>query len=164
MRTYQIISGQTIDMAMVPASQIEFLESLQTMSVHPGTKYSAIVALAYGPQNPILDSNVIPGRGAVTVEVITKPAYRVMTDILFRREMIDRGVTVEALADCHTMTPAEAAGQLGVSVSAIRQAIEAGRLGAWLKAGRVYIDRALWRRSNFRPADPGPAIENSHDL
>ena len=37
-----------------------------------------------------------------------------------------------------TMTPAEAATRLGVHVNAVRQAIDAGRLGAWMKGGREF--------------------------
>jgi excisionase family DNA binding protein len=139
-QTHQTISGQTINFSNVPAQQIAFLEKLKLMAAHRGTTHDEMIVKAYGPENPILDPNAIPGRGAVTAEVIGKPAYRAMTDILFRKEMIERGVTAESLAECFTLTPAEVAARLGVTVSAVRQAIDAGRLGAWLKGGRVFID------------------------
>lgn len=156
MQTYQAISGHTIDLATVPAKQIAFLEELKSMAAHPRATHAGMLAKAYGPENPILDSNAIPGRGAVTAEVLSRPAYRAMTDLLFRKEMLERGVTTEALAECFTLTPAEAAGRLGVSISAVRQAIDAGRLGAWLKAGRVFIDPRSLATFKLSPRGPKP--------
>ena len=92
MQTHQTISGQTVDLAHVPAEQIAFLEKLKSMAAHRGTTHDEMIVKAYGPENPILDANAIPGRGAVTAEVIGKPAYRAMTDILFRKEMVERNI------------------------------------------------------------------------
>ena len=46
--------------------------------------------------------------------------------------------------------------QLGVSVSAVRQAIDAGRLGAWLKAGRVFVDPRSLATFKLSPRGPKP--------
>jgi excisionase family DNA binding protein len=138
MRTYQIISGQRIGLDGTEASKISFLERLQSMAVT--ATHSQMIALAYGTENPILDPNVIPGRGAVTAAVLFTPAYRAMTDILFRKQMAEAGIAPEELASQYTVTTAEAAERLGVHVSAVRQAIDAGRLGAWIKGNRVFID------------------------
>jgi len=156
MQTYQTISGQTVDLAHAPAEEIAFLDKLKSMGANRGTSHDEMIVEAYGPGNPILDPNAIPGHGAVTAEVIGKPAYRAMTDILFRKEMVQDGVTVESLAECCTLTPAEVASRLGVTVSAVRQAIDAGRLGAWLKGGRVFIDPRSLTTFRLSPRGPKP--------
>ena len=152
MRTYQMITGRTLDLSGTKASAMAFLERLKAMTA--ASTHDQMIALAYGTENPIMDRNAIPGRGAVTAEILGTPVYRAMTDILFRKQMAERGTSVEELANHFTLTPAEAAARLGVHVSAVRQAIDAGRLGAWMKGGRVFINpRSL---ATFRLSPRGP--------
>ncbi len=126
MRTYQMITGRTLDLTGADTSTIRFLKRLMAMA--PASTHDQMIGLAYGTQNPIMDVNAIPGRGAVTAEILGTPAYRAMTDVLFRKQLAESGTSVEELASQFTMTPAEVAARLGVHVSAIRQAIDAA---AW---------------------------------
>ena len=152
MQTYQTISGRTLDLTGADPAKIAFLERFQ--SVASTSTHNEMIALGYGVENPIMDLDAIPGRGAVTAEVIFTPAYRTMTDILFRKQMQEQNIAVEELAKQFTLTPAEAAERLGVTVGAVRQAIDAGRLGVWMKGGRAFITpRSL---AAFRMSPRGP--------
>ncbi len=153
MQTYQTISGRTIDLTGTEAAKIAFLERLAAMAAD-GATHAQMTVLGYGTDNPIMDPNVIPGRGAVTAAVLYTRAYQVMTDILFRKEMTEEGITLEELASQYTLTPAEAAERLGVHITAIRQAIDAGRLGAWVKGGRVFIDPKSLATFKLSPRGP----------
>src|SRR5689334_4911921 len=123
MKTYQTISGHEISYEPTP-EVAALLARLQAMLEDPAATQDQMIALAYGQDNPILDPNVIPGRGAVTPRVLEDPAYRVMTDILFRKRLDPEGDQVARIAKQHTLTPAQVAERLGVHVSAVRQAIE----------------------------------------
>jgi excisionase family DNA binding protein len=152
MQTYQTISGRTLDLTGTDPAKIAFLERFQSMA--STSTHDEMIALGYGIDNPIMDLDAIPGRGAVTAEVIFTPAYRAMTDILFRKQMQKQSITVEELANQFTLTPAEAAERLGITVGAVRQAIDAGRLGVWMKGGRAFITpRSL---ATFKLSPRGP--------
>lgn len=134
---YTTIEGQELEY-QADAELQGLIDRLRGMLADPAATSDDMILAIYSPANPIMNKTVIPGRGAVTAEVLANPAYRVMTDLLFRKGCSDEDVA--ELAARHTMTPAEFAQRLGVHVSAVRQAIEADRLGAWRKGGRWFID------------------------
>jgi excisionase family DNA binding protein len=121
------------------------LERLETLLTDPKVTEQQLIGLAYPPENPILDATFHPARGMVTRAVLDDPAYEVMVDLLFRRRMMEDGISAEKLASRYSMTVAEAAAELGIHESAVRQAISAKRLASWIKeGGRHYVDpRAL---------------------
>lgn len=125
-----------------------------------------MIGLAFSSENPILDHTLFVGRGAVTKEVLEDPAYAVLTDILFRKKVSLGLVDVAKLAAMHSMTVAEAAAELGVHESAIRQAISARRIGSWLKDGRHYLDPRVVKTLEIgrgpRAGSPKPDIEVAH--
>ncbi len=125
-----------------------------------------MIGLAYSSENPILDSTLHPGRGVVTKAVIDDPVYGVVTDLLFRKRVVQDDVDVDKLAAKFSMSVAEAAAELGIHESAVRQAIAAKRLPSWLKEGRHYVDpRALktlevgTRRPTKKDATAGAPLE-----
>ncbi len=122
-----------------------FLEELRALVEDPATTEDAAIVLAYSPRNPLLGPHeLFPDRGVVTKETLGHPAYAVVTDLLARKHISARGLSVEAMANEHTFSVAEAAKRLGVHESAIRQAVAARRLPSWLKDGRHYFSaRAL---------------------
>jgi excisionase family DNA binding protein len=152
MQTYQTISGRTLDLTGTDPARMAFLKRFRSMAAT--STHSQMIAVGYGIENPIMDLDAIPGRGAVTAEIIFTPAYQTMTDILFRKQIAESGTTVEQLASRHTLTPAEAAERLGVTVGAVRQAIDAGRLGVWMKGGRAFIDPKSLAAFKISPRGP----------
>src|SRR5436309_3074307 len=77
--TYTTVSGHKIEYHPTPAVA-RLIEALKTMCDTPGVTRDAMVAMVYSTDNPIMDKEAIPGRGAVTAKVMANPAYRVMTD------------------------------------------------------------------------------------
>jgi hypothetical protein len=98
----------------------------------------------YGRENPLLEGGLFPGKGTVTREVLENPLYRVLADHLVRKRLALDGVDPKKLAGKFTLTVSDAAARKGVTPSAIRQAIHAGRLVSWVKNREYFLEpRAL---------------------
>lgn len=139
-RHHTTVSGRCIEYSPTPKAS-SFLERLEKLAADPKVAEQQLIGLAYSQENPILDASFHPGRGMVTRAVLDDPAYEVMVDLLFRRRMAEDGVSAETLAARYSMTVAEAAEELGIHESAVRQAIAAKRLASWIKDGnRHYLD------------------------
>jgi excisionase family DNA binding protein len=155
--TYTTLSGHQIEYDAAP-KLARFIGELEAMCRSAGETEDAMIARVYSVDNPIMDTQAIPGRGAVTAKVLANPAYRVMTDLIFRKRVAEQGVDVEKLAGRYTLSVPQVAERLGVHVSAVRQAIEAGRIGAWVKYGRTYVDPAALASFRLSPRGPKPKI------
>lgn len=108
-----------------------FLERLRHSVEDPNVSEADTVALIYGAENPILDQNMFPGRGAVTPEIFASPLYSLLTDLLDRKRVQVGSLVVAKAQARYTMSVSEAARELGVTTGAVRQAITAKRIGAW---------------------------------
>lgn len=153
---YTTASGHTLDIDPTSADYA-FLERLERESVRGS---NAMITLAYSHENPFLDTTTHPSLGVVTKETLENPAYRAMTDILFRQKMVEAGVTLQELAAQHTVTVAEAAIKLGVHESAVRQAIAAQRLASWVKNGKHFLKPSAveaFQRTSSITSKRGPA-------
>ncbi len=109
----------------------DFLALARKMAEDPAVKERDLLALIYGAENPIMDKTLFPGRGAVTREVLENPVYHVLGDLLFRKEVQQRGLDVGAIAARYILTPGEVAERLGVHVSAVTKAIAGRRVSSW---------------------------------
>lgn len=136
---YKTVSGHSLSFD-VDEVTLAFLERLGAMVEDRKAKASDLIALGYGSENPFLDHDIFPGRGAVTPAVLKLPAYDVMADMIFRKEMAQAKIDPESVGEQYTMSVAEAAAHLGVSISAVTQAIAGRRIGAWKKGGKFFLD------------------------
>lgn len=135
------LTGHEIRHQPSPAARA-FLGRLAAMVDDPRATENDMIALGYSRENPLLAAppeGVLGDRGYVTREVLEDPSYRVMTDLLTRKRVAQHGVDVQELAAGYHLTVADAAQQLGVTESAVRQAIAAGRLDSWVKSGRHFL-------------------------
>jgi excisionase family DNA binding protein len=142
-KTHTTASGHRIEVEVSP-KVAAFLARLEEIVGNPKISAQEMIGVAYSAENPILDHTLFPGRGAVTRAVLDDPAYGVVTDLLFRKQLAQDGTDVERIAARFSMTVGEAAAELGIHESAVRQAIAAKRLASWMKEGRHYVEpRAL---------------------
>jgi hypothetical protein len=139
MATHVALSGHVIDYPEPAPKVARFLARVRELVDDPKASEDDVVALVYSRENPILDHTVFPTRGAVTRDVLENPVYRVMTDLLFRKSVAERGLDVERIAREFTVPVSDAAARLDIHESAVRQAIAAQRLASWVKEGRHYL-------------------------
>lgn len=137
---HQTVSGHLI--TFVPTPEVEiFLNKLKVLAKDSNKTEKDLILFTYSPDNPILDPNLVSGRGYVTKETLKNPAYYIMVDLLYRKAVDEQGIDLDLISDGFTITISEAAKELGVHVSAIRQAILAHRLPSWKKNHKHYLNR-----------------------
>lgn len=132
-------SGHTVDYEGTPRV-VAFLRRIEATINDQNITHQQVIGLAYSNENPFLDHTMFPGRGAVTRAVLENPAYDVLTDLVFRKQLAEDGTPIEKIAAKYSMMVREAAAQLGITEGAVRQAIAAKRIGSWLKNGQHYLN------------------------
>ena len=115
-----------------------FLDRVVALANDPRISEDEMIELVYSKENPLLDKTMFADRGAVTREVFDNPAYHVMLDWLGRKRQQEGRLDMKQVYAAATMSVTEAARKLGISTSAVRQAIYADRLAA-VKKGRNYV-------------------------
>jgi excisionase family DNA binding protein len=166
---YTLLSGETVDFTAPSGELGAFLRRVLAAARDPAVGEQELTELVFGPANPLLDKSVVPGKTVPTSEVYRDPVFHVMLDCIARKRMPPDAVVVSA-RERYTMTVPEAASQLGVSESAVRQAIYAGRLRARKEGGTYYLDpssvggyrvsrRGPRRRDKAQKPLPGGVLE-----
>lgn len=153
--THRLLSGETIEYERPTGPLAAFLRRVRDAVNDPRVTASELAALPYGPDNPLLDQTVLPGRGVVTKAVFANPVYHLMLDLLAQKRVQEGTLDVDKAAARHTLTVAEAADRAGVHESAIRQAIAANRLPSWKRGTRHFVSPD--DVDAYKPARHGPA-------
>ncbi|KYF52336.1 hypothetical protein BE04_45040, partial [Sorangium cellulosum] len=136
---YTLLSGETVEFATPVGELGTFLCRVLAAARDPAVSEADLTDLVLGPENPLLDKTAVAGRSVATADVYRDPAFHVMLDCLARKRLPPESA-VATPRTRYTMTVPEAAQQLGISESAVRQAIYAGRLRANKEGGTYYLD------------------------
>ncbi|KYF92760.1 hypothetical protein BE20_10915 [Sorangium cellulosum] len=136
---YTLLSGETVEFATPVGELGTFLCRVLAAARDPAVSEADLADLVLGPENPLLDKTAVAGRSVATADVYRDPAFHVMLDCLARKRLPPESA-VATPRTRYTMTVPEAAQQLGISESAVRQAIYAGRLRANKEGGTYYLD------------------------
>ena len=154
MNTYQLSSGETLSYPDPPAPVAAYLAQARAAAADPAVTPAELIALVYSPDNPLLDTTILPGRGMVTKAVLDHPVYHVLADLVFLKECAARGRSPDASYAAFTLSVAEAAARLGITPAAVRAAITGRKLAAVLKNGQWWVHPnsvASYRVSNRGP-------------
>lgn len=166
-RSYTTVTGLVLTFTPTPEAAA-FLARLEALAADPQTTSRDLIALGYSRENPTLETppaGVLADLGHITARVLASPEYRVLADLIARRELAESGQTPEALALGYTITVTEAATQLGVSRPAVLKAIDEGRLSAWRKAdGLYYVHPASLAAFPRARRGPAPSDDRSRPL
>lgn len=154
MATYETLSGRRLEYSEPAEPLARFLERVRAAVDDASVSEAALIDLVYSQENPLLERDIITGRGAVTPKVFADPLYHVMTDMIGRKRVALGLLNLEKAAAQFTLTVSEAAARLGVHASAIRQAIQNHRLPAWNKDGQWFLEPASLNA--FKPERRGP--------
>jgi hypothetical protein len=155
------LSGHLIEYTPTP-EVAAFLDRMRAMLEDPRVTENEMIAAAYGRENPMLEPYPIGDRGMVTRATLENPAYHVLADLLVRKRVAQDGTDVAAIAAQHTVSVTEAAHQLGIHESAVRQAIAARRLSSWLKDGKHWLRPEAV--ASFQVGTRGPKPAESREV
>ncbi|MBW2256949.1 MAG: helix-turn-helix domain-containing protein [Deltaproteobacteria bacterium] len=139
MPTYTTITGEVLEFATPTPEVQNFLARVAEAANDPGVSVSELVGLIYSEENPLLVTGIIPGHGFVTREVHANPVYHVLVDQLSLKRVQLGMLDVEVAHADYTLSVMEAAAELGISTSAVRQAIHAHRLSAVKKGKKWWV-------------------------
>lgn len=139
---YPLLSGETIEFVMPTGELGGFLRRVIAAAKDPGVTEAELTELVHGAGNPLLDRSTVGARPVATVDVYRNPLFHVMLDCIARKRApaVAVGGAVPASDPRYTLTVPEAAKRLGVSESAVRQAIYGKRLRARKDGGTYYLD------------------------
>lgn len=154
MNTYETISGENIEYECANDTVRDFLARVFADASNAAVSTAQLELLVYGPTNPLLSTDILPGRAVVTKATYEHPAFHVMLDLIGRKRIANGQLDLEAARARHTMTVREAAEKLGITEGAVRQAIYAGRISAWREEGTYYLDPSVV--SAYRVSRRGP--------
>ena len=135
------ILGETI--SYDPAPDVgAFLDVLRAAVADPTVDESAVLRLIYGVENPLLVHGVIPGRGAVGLQTLARPEYRVALDLLGQKQIALGRLDPEAARAAYRLTVREVVELLGISQQAVLRAINSRRLRAMRDGSTWLVDPA----------------------
>ena len=138
MNTYALLSGELVEYPDQPAAVNAFIARVTAAVNDPNATPAEVLALAYGVENPVLDTRTQPGRAIVTKAVFENPVYRIFGDLVGRKQLFAEGET-DDVTDDYTVSVKEAAQQLGLTESSVRTAIAGRKLSAVKRNGDWYI-------------------------
>lgn len=154
MSTYKLLSGETISYEPTPEAA-DFVARVAVLVNDPTSSVSDVVGLIYGDENPLLVPGIIPGRNAVTAAVLEDKTYHVLLDLLDQKRVMAGTFDPARSEAAHTVSVSDGAEQLGISESAVRQAIAAGRLPAVKRGGSHWLQPEAV--AGYRVTTRGPA-------
>ncbi|MGE0792506.1 MAG: helix-turn-helix domain-containing protein [Sandaracinaceae bacterium] len=163
MERYTTTAGEVIEYPRPAPEVAAYLARVMKAAHDPRVSEGELIELVYSKDNPLLDATVMPGRGAVTKAVLADPVYHVILDLLFAKRVQVEATARAAASSGATMrdglSVADAAKQLGMSESAVRQAIARGDLEATKVRGAHSINPASVESYRERVTRRGPTAE-----
>jgi len=137
--TYQLQNGETIKYPDPPRPVADFLARVRVAANNPTVSLDALISLIYGPENPLLDHTMLPGRAMVTKEVFANPVFHVMQDQIGVKRVQLGLLNMTAERAAHTLSVQDVAKELGITPAAVRQAIAGHRLSAMYDNGQWWV-------------------------
>lgn len=135
---HEAVNGLRIEYPEPEPKVARFLALVERAAADPKVSHGQLIGLVYGRDNPLLTPSPL-GTLTVTQEVLAHSIYPVLSDLINRKQMAEMRVAPEKLSVGYTLTVNEAAERLGITPSAVRQAIAKRRLACWVKDGTYYL-------------------------
>ena len=82
---YTLLSGETVEF-IAPAGELgAFMRRVIAATKDPEVTDTELTELIHGPENPLLDATVVPGKVVATSETYRDPMFHVMLDCIARK-------------------------------------------------------------------------------
>lgn len=137
---HETLLGEQIEYPQPPPEVAAFLARAKLAAYDPLVSEDALISVIYGPENPVLEHGIFSGRGAVTPAVLKNPVYPIFLDLLDVKRAALGKTSKAALEAAFTETVSETAERLSLTTSAVRQAVEKGKIAAVKRPNGWLID------------------------
>jgi excisionase family DNA binding protein len=166
MKTYKLLSGETVELGAIDARDGAFLKNLQRMA-KTGISFFEVERVAIGPGSPALR-----GWSRVTPEIVSSPLYRAAADVATRAGIAEGLILApehdrersRIPTDRSLMSVTQAASTLGISRAAVHKAIQQKRLAAQRYGNVLLVDPeavARYKLGREGPANQSANVESS---
>ena len=139
-REYKTLLNQIIDYSQSSAEVLTFLESVLEAFHNKAVSEKNLVNLVWSPLNPLLKTDLIPGKVFATKETYEDPAFRIIDDLIDRKRLEAEHLDLEAVKAKFSMSVKEAAHQLAVDVTTVRRAFHDEKMAGILVKGKIMLD------------------------
>jgi excisionase family DNA binding protein len=137
---HETLDGHIIIEKALTPEQRDFLARVRRTAADPTVTVDELTNLVWSEVNPLLVTNLLPGRAMATRETYDNPAFHEMLDWIGRKRVATGDLDLERARARYTMTVPDAAELLGVAESTLRRAVKEHRLAGWKKGGVYYLD------------------------
>jgi hypothetical protein len=173
---YSLVSGEVVEYPDQSATVNAFIARVTAAVNDPAVSPAELLALVYGTENPILDTTTQPGRAIVTKAVFENPVYRVLADLVGRKQLLAAGQALPQAAMAYTMSVKDTSTALNLTESSVRTAIHNRKLSAVKRNGDWYVHpnsvasykvsnrgrkKAAPDSSEAKPVEPSVAVQPS---
>jgi len=136
---YTTVNNRTLDLDDLSLTEADFWRRLEAVVADDGVTPDQMRALVYGPDNPALDHEVMPGQPLVTRATLENPLFRICIDCLSRKEIRAGRIDLAQAHAAYTVDVPTAAEQLGVSPQAVRAGIDSFKYDALFAKGQWWL-------------------------
>ena len=136
---YTTVYNRTIDWSDPSPAEEAFLNQLEAALGDDRVTPEQMLALVYGPENPMLDHDIYPGQPLVTKATLDNLLFKVCIDYLTRKDLRLGRLDLEEIHAAYTVDVPTAAEQLGVSPQAVRAGIDSFKYNALFARGQWWM-------------------------
>ena len=136
---YTTVNNRVLDLDELDPAEVDFWQRLERVVADDGVSTDQMRALVYGPENPALDHEVMPGQPLVTKVTLDNPLFWVCVDCLSRKDIRAGRIDLAQAHAAYTVDVPSAAEQLGVSPQAVRAGIDSFKYDALFARGQWWM-------------------------
>lgn len=137
MHVYITQNGHEIEYDKFSKAEDAFLLKAKEAVVSEDVSTNQMIALVYGPDNPVLDYS--QGTPNVTATVLAHPLYRILSDLIGVKRVALGELDLDKAHARYTIDVPSASQKLGITPQAIRAAIDANRLPGLYRKGQWWL-------------------------
>ena len=136
---YTTVNNRVLDLDDLDPAEFAFWQRLEGVIKDDLISPDQMRATVYGPENPALDHEEVPGQSLVTRVTLDNPLFRVCIDCLTRKEIRAGRIDLAQMQAGYTLDVPTVAQRLEVSPQAVRAGIDSFKYDALFARGQWWM-------------------------
>ena len=159
---HETLYHEIIDYSHASQELLAFLKSLFEAYENKAVDEKSLTSLIWSPINPLLRTDLIPGKAFATKETYEEPLFHIMIDLLSRKRMKEGNLDIEAVKAKYSMSVKEAKEVLGVDATTVRKAFHDRKIAGMLVKGKIWLNPDSVK--TFRVSNIGLRAKKGNEL